>query len=159
MPNDARELQFSLAGTLKLLFEPPQTRRGGAMVTLTCDGFSVTAKGEAMSYKLPADKRVHVKVSYVDAGGNPALVDGDVEWNSSDENIAIVDADETDTSLALVTPIDVGQVQISAIADADLGDGVRQLVTIMDVEIISGEAVAGVITPVGEPEAKPQPKS
>ena len=38
----------------------------------TYDGFTIKAKGDAMAYTLPVDKQVHVQVTYVDAGGNPA---------------------------------------------------------------------------------------
>jgi hypothetical protein len=46
----------------------------------------------------------------------------------------------------------LGQVQVTATADADLGEGTRTLTMTMDVEIVSGEAITGSITPVGEPE-------
>ena len=108
-----------------------------------------------MAYTLPADKQVEVQVAYVDANGNPAVVDGDVSWASSDPNIAAVTA-EADTTKAFIVPgAGVGNVQITATADADLGTGVRELVTFMDVTVIGGEAVAGTITPVGEPTPKP----
>ncbi len=115
-----------------------------------------------MAFKLPLDKRAHVQVAYVDKAGNPAVVDGEVEWASSDESIAYVTPDENDSTKCAVTPSmegNVGQVQISATADADLGDGLDELVTIMDVEVIGGQAVGGTITPVGELEDAPQPKS
>ena len=57
---------------------------------------------------------------------------------------------------AVVRAVELGQVQITATADADLGEGTRELVTLMDVTIVAGEAVAGVIQPLGE--ATPIPK-
>jgi hypothetical protein len=113
-----------------------------------------------MAYTLPADQQVKVQVSYVDANGNPATVDGEVQWESSDDAMATVTANPTNSFEALVRgATEIGQVQISATADADLGDGVRALVTLMDVSIVGGEAVAGVIEPLGpsEPIPKPQP--
>jgi hypothetical protein len=50
----------------------------------------------------------------------------------------------------------VGQAQVTAIADADLGDGTRELVCSAEVEVIGGEAVGGSITPVGEPSPIPK---
>jgi hypothetical protein len=44
---------------------------------------------------------------------------------------------------------------MTAYADADLGERVRELATTMDVTVMAGEAVAGTITPVGEPEPIP----
>jgi hypothetical protein len=46
----------------------------------------------------------------------------------------------------------VGQAQVTATCDADLGDGVRELITLCDIEVVGGEAVAGTIQPVGEPD-------
>jgi hypothetical protein len=147
-------VEFKLGGTLKFLVEPES--RAGAMITLSYRGFSVTARGEDMSYTLPIDMAVHVQVAYTDSHGNPARVDGAVEWGTSDANIATVTAEGSDGLTAIVaTATSLGQAQITATADADLGEGVREIVTIMDVEVIAGEAVAGVITPVGAPVPKP----
>lgn len=112
-----------------------------------------------MAYTLPADKQIKMKVSYVDANGNPAIVDGDVSWASS--NTAIINAvvNPSNTFEAVVRPgTQIGQAQVTATADADLGSGVRQLVTLMDVTVVGGEAVAGVIEPVGDPEPIPSSK-
>ena len=93
-------------------------------------------------YTLPNDKRVDVKVEYQDAKGNAATVDGDVVWSSSDTNVATI------------TPGDaLGQVQITATADADLGDGVVEIICTMDVTVVGGQAVIGVISPVGATHA------
>lgn len=110
-----------------------------------------------MSYTLAVGTQVHVQVSYVDAAGNPATIDGDVSWSSSDETIATVMADAGDSTKAIVRAVGkLGQAQITATADADLGEGVRALITPMDVEIVAGEAVAGTIAPVGGAEPIPQ---
>lgn len=110
-----------------------------------------------MSYKLASGMQVHVGVSYVDASGNPATVDGAVSWDSSDHSIVEVHTDETDsTKCTVMANGPVGQAQVSATADADLGEGTRAITTIMDVEVIAGEAVAGTIEPVGG--AEPIPK-
>jgi hypothetical protein len=145
-------LQFQLGGTLKFLVDEPASRPG-ARITIRYDGLTLTAWGDGMAYKLPNDKMIAVQVAYVDSKGNPALVDGDVSWDTSDANIATVESNAGDSTQAVVTPLgSVGQVQITATADADLGSGVRELITTMDVEIVAGEAIAGTITPVGEPQ-------
>jgi hypothetical protein len=148
-------LQFQLGGTLKFLIDEPASRPG-ARITIRYDGLTLTAWGDGMAYKLPNDKMIAVQVAYVDSKGNPAMVDGDVSWDTSDANIAIVESNAGDSTQAVVTPLgSVGQVQITATADADLGSGVRELITTMDVEIVAGEAIAGTITPVGEPQPIP----
>ena len=55
-----------------------------------------------MAYKLSTGFQVGVQVSYVDAKGHPAAVDGPVTWSSSDATIATVTADAVDSTLATV---------------------------------------------------------
>lgn len=106
-----------------------------------------------MAYTLPNDKVIGIKVSYVDSKGNPASIDGDVTWDTSDPATATIETDVGDSAQAKVVPSGaIGQVQVTATVDADLGEGVRELITTMDVEIVAGEAVAGTISPVGEPQ-------
>jgi hypothetical protein len=146
-----RTVEFRLGGTLKFLLDEPEVRPG-AIITLRYDGLSITTRGEGMAYTLPNDHVVNVQISYIDAKGNAAQVDGEVAWSSSDEAIAIVAVDSGDSTQARVRPSDqLGQAQITATADADLGEGTREIITTMDVTIVAGSAVSGTITPVGEP--------
>src|SRR4051812_9269669 len=118
----------------------------------------VTLEGDHVMYTLPVDHTVQMQVAYTDAKGNAATIDGDVAWDSSDASIAVVGVDPTDSTKCRITPVgSVGQVQITASCDADLGDGVRELLTIADIEIVGGEAVAGSIQPLGEPQPVGQP--
>jgi hypothetical protein len=104
-------------------------------------------------YTLPVDHLVKMQVAYTDAAGNPAKVDGAVAWATSDTAIATVQADQGDSTICTVTPAGkAGQVQVTATADADLGQGVRQLITTADIDVVAGEAVAGSMQPLGEPE-------
>lgn len=143
-------LQFQLGGTLRFLIEEDEPV-GSALLTVHYKDFKITAKGDVM-YTLSVDNEVKMQVSYVDAKGNPAAVDGDVDWASSDETIATVEPDPDDDTVVTVTPVGkTGQVQVTATADADLGAGVKTLTTIADIQIVAGEAVAGTISPVGDP--------
>jgi len=142
----AQTVQFKLGGTLVFSSE----EEGYVLVTVRYGNFTLTAKGDKMAYSLPVMHSVGVKVSYVDAHGNPATVDGDVTWASSDASIAQVTADAADSTQATITSgSSVGQAQVTATADADLGTGVRELITLLDVTVLAGEAVAGTIEPVG----------
>jgi hypothetical protein len=144
------EVQF---GPLTIVVKPPASPQAGGRFLVEIDGIKV--KGQNMVYQLPVDKQIKVQVSYVDAEGNPAAVD-DVIWSSSNDAIATVVADDVDHTQATISPTGggpLGQVQIVATADVDLGAGVKELLTHCDVEIVAGEAVAGTITPVGEPFA------
>src|SRR5215831_20038369 len=139
---------FKLGGTLEIITEPSTA---GCFVTLRLGAFTITARGEGMAYTLASGMQVHLKVSYVDAAGNPAAVDGPVQWSSSDTTVASVSA-ESDTTALVKTVGPVGQVQISATADVDLGAGVKELITPMDLTVAAGEAVAGTVEPVGPAE-------
>lgn len=109
-----------------------------------------------MAYTLASRMQVHVQVAYLDAAGNPAVVDGPVAWASSNASTIDVVVDAVDSSKALVRAVGpVGQAQVTATADADLGSGVRNLVTPMDVTVAAGEAVSGTISPVGAAEPIP----
>src|SRR5262245_33124267 len=147
----AQTVAFKLGGTLEILTEPD---KGGCFVTLSLPNFSITARGNDMAYTLASGMQIHLKVSYVDAAGNPAVIDGAVTWDSSDHNIATV-ATESDTTALVKTVGPVGQVQITATADADLGQGTREIITPMDLTVAAGEAVAGTIEPVGPAEPIP----
>ena len=139
-----------VGGTLTFVTD----QAGYVLVTVRYGAFSITARGNDMAYTLASGMQVHLKVSYVDAAGNPAVVDGTVAWSSSDEAIATVTTEGIDSALVkAIGP--TGQVQITATADADLGEGTREIITPMDVTVAAGEAVAGTIAPVGAAEPIP----
>jgi hypothetical protein len=146
-----RPLQVNLRfdSPLHLAFDPPpEPSQAGVRVSSTIDG--ITVKGTApMAYTLPNDKEVALNIAYVDAKGNPAMVDGDVEWSSSDDTICTVTAKPGNQAMnAMVVPADkIGNAQISAKADADMGEGVKEIITLFDLTVVGGEAVAGTITP------------
>jgi hypothetical protein len=123
-----------------------------ARVTTTQGVFSTTATLQEgrMAFNLPVGMQVGVTVAYVDQAGNPAVVDGAVTWTSSDASVASVTS-TADTQALIVAGSTLGGAQITASADADLGSGVRSLLTLMDVTVVAGEAVSGTITPDGPP--------
>jgi len=97
--------------------------------------------------------KVGLQVAYVDANGNPAKVDGDPRWEESDKNIILLQVDPQNAFQATLHTVGpLGQAQVKVGADADLGEGVKPIISLLDVEVVAGEAVAGVITPVGAPE-------
>jgi hypothetical protein len=121
-------------------------------LTIWYEQFTITTQGDVM-YTLAADHLVKMQVSYVDAAGNPASVDGPVAWTSSDDTLIALIIDAGDSSICTATPVGpAGQVQVTATADADLGSGVKHLITVADIQIVGGEAVAGTIEPIGEAE-------
>jgi hypothetical protein len=147
--------EFKLGGVLKIRKKKPK-KKLRAKFTVTYERFTITAWSDEMAYTLASDTQVHVKVSYVDANNNPATVDGDVTWESSNPDIVNVIVDPADSTLATVQAIGgTGTAQVTATADADLGTGIRELVTPMDVTVVAGEAMSGTIEPVGSAEPIP----
>lgn len=89
---------------------------------------------------LPDDKTTAAAVTFLDAKGKPAKVDGAPVWASDNEAVATVVASD-DGMTAIVTPVDLGTAQISVTADADLGSGTTTLTGIGTVEVVAGTAV------------------
>jgi hypothetical protein len=94
--------------------------------------------------------QVNVQVAYVDKGGNPAAIDGEVTWSSSNDAIVSVSSQGPDIANVMAMST-LGSAQVTASADADLGAGTRTLLTLLDVTVVAGEAVAGTISPIGTP--------
>jgi len=134
------------------IMEVPIPDTGGALLTIAYEKFVITMKGDEVMYNLPADHTVTMQVSYVDGAGNPAKVDGAVTWFTANEELATIEVDPNDNTICKVIPVAVGRTQVSAKADADLGEGTRELLTVCDIMIVAGEAVAGSIQPVDEPQ-------
>jgi hypothetical protein len=127
-----------------------------AKVTVRYEGFTATARGNKMAYTLPIDKFIEVQIAYVDSHGNPAVIDGSVSWASSNPAALAVTVDPNDSTQATVTPQGaLSSAQVVATADADLGAGIRQIITTLDITLVAGEAVAGTISVVGDPQPIP----
>jgi hypothetical protein len=107
--------------------------------------------------KLPANQAATVRVSFTNANGNPAQVQGDVSWESSDPSIATVQVKPDDTLEAtIMAGPSAGEAEIFATADADLGEGVREVESSLVVNVVArGEAVGGEIHPVVPGNALP----
>ena len=157
---------FRYSGVIEFICDPPHSRKDLRVIVTTILGNFIQRGVGDMAYTLPDDKGVQVQVAYVDARGNPAKVDGDVVWSSSDPTIIAVspmvatpvDGSPAPAGAAMVTPVGpLGQAQVQAVADADLGTGTQSLTTLFDVQVVAGTAVSGVITPVGDPVPLPPP--
>ncbi len=98
-------------------------------------------------------QKVTATLAPLDQYGNPARIDGVPEWNNSDATIVeLVPA--ADGLTAVVTTLGpLGTVQITATADADLGQGVRPITQQADIQVEPSEAVTLGIK-FGAPEPK-----
>jgi len=153
---DLTRVEIIFGNVLKIMevAEEP-IARGQQLLTVIYENFAITAEGNHVMYNLPIDRSVQMQVSYVDSAGNPATVDGEVEWFPANPEIAKIEVSSADGTICRVIPVKTGRTQVSAKADADLGDGVRELLTVCDIMVVAGEAVAGSIQPVGEQEPLP----
>lgn len=108
---------------------------------------------ETMSLVLTDEQECELAPSFTTAAGNPGRVDGVPVWSSS--NPDVLDLQVSDDGLqALVTAKGpLGSSQVSVTVDADLGEGVRQVVGVLDVIVQAAEVVA-----VGIVAGTPKPK-
>jgi len=139
-------------GNVLKIMEVPVPELGTTLLTIVYEQFVITMNGNHIMYNLPVDHSVKMQVAYVDHAGNPAGIDGEVEWFTANPELATIEVDPEDGTICKVIPIKTGRTQVSARADADLGEGTRELLTVCDIMIVAGEAVAGSIQPASEPE-------
>jgi len=106
-----------------------------------------------MALVLTDEQKVALTVAFTTASGNPARIDGVPKWQTSDETILTVVADEDGQTATATTVGPLGTAQVSVTADADLGAGIREITGTLDVEVLAAEAVTVGIT-AGTPEPK-----
>jgi hypothetical protein len=128
---DLQRVEITFGNVLKIMevAEEPKPR-GHQWLAIRYEQFTVEAEGDYVMYNLPIDHTVKMQVSYVDAAGNPAKIDGAVEWFPANAEIAAIEVDPSDDTICKVMPVGLGRTQVSAKADADLGEGVRELLTV-----------------------------
>ena len=134
-------LDIRFLNPLTLRCDQPAPPSGSVTISATLDGF--TAKGSDMAYTLPADKQVTLKVEFLDAKGNHATVDGDLGLVFLEPEVATATAAPGNPYIAQLMPVAPGSCQVVVEADADTGDGVKEVVCTMDVEVVGGEAGSG----------------
>jgi hypothetical protein len=127
---------------------PPKPVPPKGVWTLSLGTFSVRFQGE-FQMMLPVDKSVAATASFVDAKGNPAVVEGVPVWGTDRPDLlAVTDNGDGSATVACVGPLGSGQVTCTG--DADMGAGVVPVVLMGTIEVIAGAAVGGVIN-FGEP--------
>lgn len=106
-----------------------------------------------MSLILNNEQKVTLAIQPLTAGGNPATVDGVPAWSVSDETVLSIVVAEDGLSAVVTTAGPVGTSQVSVSADADLGEGVKTITGLLDVEVVGAEAATLAIN-TGTPEPK-----
>jgi hypothetical protein len=109
-----------------------------------------------MAFILKDSQQADLSVTVLSRAGNPAPVDNP-KWESDNPDVVAVEAaDGTNARVVAVGP--VGTATVTFTADGDLGDGVKELKGVLDVEVVGGDAAVLNITPsapVEKPEAAP----
>jgi len=100
-------------------------------------------------------QQVTLNVSPVSARGNPALLDGTPVWTTSDDLLVSVMPSGDGLSALVVATGKVGSCQVSVTADADLGEGVKQLTGVIDIVVQPSMAVSLGINSTKPVDAEP----
>ena len=111
-------------------------------------------------FVLTTSQQVTLGVAYKDKAGNPAVVDGAPAWSISNPELAEIIASDDGFSATVRALGGIGSVQVAVAADADLGEGIKQLIATLDIDIVAGEAVVAAIstgTAEEQPVADPAP--
>lgn len=100
-----------------------------------------------MAFQLTSSQEVDLSVRFSDRKGNPAQVQGPPLWQVDNPNVlALTPADDgLACTVSAVGPL--GTATVSIQADADLGEGVKNLVGVFAVEVTGGEAQTVEIVP------------
>jgi hypothetical protein len=102
---------------------------------------------------LKVSEKLPLSLVIKDSQGNPAKVDVAPKWSLSDESLAALEVSEDGLSAVLVPSGSLGSFAVQALVDADLGEGVKELLGELLVDLVSGEAVSVEIS-AGAPEPK-----
>ena len=104
-----------------------------------------------MGIPVRADERLPLTITARDRAGNIAPLDGVPVWSSSDLSLLTL-AVAADGLSAFAIPVGpIGTCRVNVTADADLGDGVRELIGTALIDVMSAEAVTIAIV-AGTPE-------
>ena len=105
-----------------------------------------------MSATINFDQKVRLTLAPKNAAGEPAEIENPV-WSSSVPEIVRIDPTEDPNSVFAVAVGPGGAAQVACSCDADIGEGERLIVGILDIEVINttNEAVTVELV-AGEPE-------
>lgn len=101
-------------------------------------------EGENMASTMQAGTYATCSVTWKDKSGNIVKVDGPTKWDSSSTDLVQCTGAPGNPQIAnLYAPGPIGNAQVQATADADLGEGVKTVTATIDVTVIGGQAIEG----------------
>lgn len=104
-----------------------------------------------MLVTITSEEKILATLAPLTAAGNPAQVDGTPAWEVVSGD-ATLEVSEDGMSCYLISG-SVGNSQITVTADADLGEGVRNITDTIDLAVVSAEASSlGLNFGVAEPK-------
>lgn len=104
-----------------------------------------------MLVTITSEQKILATLTPLTAAGNPAQVDGTPTWEVVSGD-ATLEVSEDGMSCYLISG-SVGNSQITVTADADLGEGVRNITDTIDLAVVSAEASSlGLNFGVAEPK-------
>jgi hypothetical protein len=110
--------------------------------------------GDIRKMELPEGKKVKLGVNLQTVRHHAGAVqEGSERWISSDESVASVTADPNDPKKAVVRGLDGSanqSVTIEYRADADRGEGVKEIVASTTVVVTQGDAVVATVEALGQ---------
>ena len=106
-----------------------------------------------MALILTDEQKVSLSIQPVTSAGNPAKVDGVPVWSVSDETVLTLTVAEDGLSAVATVTGTLGASQVSVKADADLGEGIKEIAAVLDVSVVASQAASLSIT-TATPETK-----
>jgi hypothetical protein len=108
-----------------------------------------------MALVLTDSQEVELTLRPKTAAGNVGKVDGTPAWTSSAPDVIAVAPAADGLSAKATTTGKLGTAQVQCVADADMGDGVKEITAVLTVEVNPGAAVSLGLD-AGEPTEKPE---
>ena len=96
---------------------------------------------------LKVSEALPMGIEIKDKFGNAAQVEGAPQWAVTSPELATLEVAEGGMSAVLKPTGLVGLLKVQVSCDADLSEGVKTLLGELEVELLSGEAIAVAITP------------
>lgn len=135
-----------LTGTGRMYFRiGPVTEQNGPVAAVI--NKNSTLKGEIMAtLTLTASQRCELNVAFVDKKGNAAPVQS-IDWLVDNSELLQLLPSDVATNCPIVPKGPLGTANVTVKADADLGDGVTEIIGTLEVKIVAGQAVTVEIVP------------
>lgn len=111
-------------------------------------------KEKVVKMFMKVDEQLELAVAFKDKKGNVAKVDGIPAWALSDVSLGKLEVN-ADGMGAKFVPVGVGKLVIQVKADADLGEGTRDIIGELEVEVSALEAERVELSAVVKPQDEP----